>query len=116
MLGFNSSRSLTLILLPCPFISGISNCGGETIIFSDAFSNLINSLNFIITLLLFTFIALSSGDAPITFGGVSSYQPPSGSPILAHEVIIKIKVVKPKSISKANCKYLWLPIYFCLSV
>ena len=114
VLGFNSSRSFTLILLPCPLISGTSSCGGETTTFSEAFSSLINSSKLITTFLLFTSIALSAGDAPITFGGASSYHPPSGSPILAHELIIKSKLEKPRSVSKANCNCLWLLIVFCL--
>ena len=41
------------------------------------------------TFLALTLVAFSLGEAPTTLGGVSSYHPPSGLPILAHEATTK---------------------------
>lgn len=74
---------LTAMRLPSPLISGASSCGGDTTTFSVGLSILINSLKLIYSFFLLTFVAPSAGSAPMTFGGVSSYQPPSGLPMRA---------------------------------
>ena len=57
---------------------------------------------------MFTFFALtftprSAGVAPMTFGGVSSYHPPSGCPIRAHDATTATKSrAKPRGASMAT--------------
>ena len=72
------SFSSTSIFFPALFISGISACGGDTTTFSVALSILTNSSKKMLIFCCLTFVAPSSGDAPMTLGGVSSYHPPSG--------------------------------------
>ena len=83
--SFSESRSATVMNFPRVFISGISICGGDTTTFSAAFSSFTNSLKYMRTLRSFTPVPLSAGVVPTTYGGVSSYHPPSGEPIRAHD-------------------------------
>ena len=85
MFAFKVSCKATVIRFPFTFTSGASNCGGDTTTFSVGLSSVTNSLNRMVTFLLFTSSEPFAGDVPSIFGGVSSYQPPSGLPILAHE-------------------------------
>ena len=85
VLGFRVSFSSISIAFPVVFISGCSSCGGQNMMFSVAFSTFMYSLNRISSFCWFTFVALSPGVAPITLGGTSSYHPPSGCPIRAHD-------------------------------
>ena len=55
--------------------------------FSVGLSTCMNSSNRILTLRVFTLVALSPGVEPTMAGGVSSNHPPSGWPILAHDII-----------------------------
>ena len=82
--GFSESLSSTTIFFPAPFISGISICGGDTTTFSVGLSTVMYSSKYIVTFFGLTPTALSAGVAPTMRGGVSSYSPPSGCPILAH--------------------------------
>ncbi len=74
--------------LPCVFISGTSSCGGETTTFSEALSSFMTSSKDMTIFFALTLKALSAGEHFITCGGVSSYHPPSGCPMRAHESIV----------------------------
>ena len=87
---FKESLSSTMILFPAPFISGISSCGGDTTTLLVASSTFIYSSKVITTFLSFTPVPLSAGVVATICGGLSSYQPPSGCPILAQLKIIII--------------------------
>ncbi len=72
-----------MIFFPDAFISGISNCGGDTTTLFVGSSILMNSSNAIVTRLSLALVPLSDGDVKTTLGGVSSYHPPSGEPMRA---------------------------------
>lgn len=57
---------------PPTFISGESNCGGDTVTFSIAFSTRIFSSKTMVTFLLFTPRWPKAGDIDTMRGGVSS--------------------------------------------
>ena len=88
MLSIRESFSSTTIFFPDAFMSAGSICGGEMTTLLVASSSFINSSNVMVTFFDFTPVPLSAGSVCTTLGGVSSYQPPSGCPILAHETII----------------------------
>ena len=79
------SFSSTSIFLPAACISACSICGGDMTTFSVGLSTCMNSSKYIVIFFCFTFTPLSSGVVLTITGGVSSYQPPSGCPIFAHD-------------------------------
>ena len=83
VLAIRLSFSSTVIFFPEAFISGISNCGGDTMTLLVASSNFTYSLKTMVTFRSVTLVALSWGDVATMRGGLSSYQPPSGEPMRA---------------------------------
>ena len=70
---------------PAVFISGDSICGGDTTTLVAASSSFMYSSKLMRIFLAVTPVALSRGEVWVILGGVSSYHPPSGWPMRAHE-------------------------------
>ena len=85
VLGMSESFSSTSIFLPAAFISACSICGGDITTFSVGLSTCMYSSKYITTFFCFTFTPLSCGVVRVMVGGVSSYHPPSGCPMRAHD-------------------------------
>ena len=85
VLGLSESFSSTSIFLPEGFISACSICGGDITTFSVGLSTCMYSLKYMFIFFALMFTPWSAGDVLTIAGGVSSYHPPSGCPILAHE-------------------------------
>ena len=88
VLGFSESFISTTMRFPAALISGVSICGGDITTFSVGLSTCMYSSKLMLILRVLMPVLWSSGEQLVILGGVSSYHPPSGCPILAHDVII----------------------------